>query len=310
MHEDVPPNCHSTPPTSSLSFHILTIPPLSPFQWKSLLQVRFLSGFDQACPLRSLRLSALASCFLSVPWSVSLTSPLPPMTLTARPHVTSLLPAPKRSHPNYKPSARCMSVCPPQLLRCGRPMSPGCQAAELTFARFIWESLGLTAVLNDKQVSHWSFSKRSTGESVRVVRALSSESDSVTHSASPRARTALASSATAACDDNATNLPSSSLHPHRSPRPSSSSSSLVSPLSSFADRKPPLASKHVKRRPCSLVCAISARHDSSCQPRVMHVVLDTSLVVPRSRTQVSLGHLAVYGHIRSPSVCFLSPSLS
>ena len=78
---------------------------------------------------------------------------------------------------------------------------------------------------------------------------LSSESDSVTHSASPRARTALASSATAARDDNATNSPSSSLHPHRSPRPSSSSSSLVSPLSSFADRKPLLASKHVNVAP-------------------------------------------------------------
>ena len=67
------------------------------------------------------------------------------------------------------------------------------------------------------------------------------------------------------------------------------------------------ASAHLKtrqRRPCSLVCATSARHHSSCQPRVMHVVLDTSLVVPRSRTQVSLGHLAVYGHIRFPSVCF------
>ena len=64
---------------------------------------------------------------------------------------------------------------------------------------------------------------------VRVVRALSSESDSVTHSANPRARTALASSATAARDTNATNSPLFSLHPHRSPHPLSSSSSLVLP---------------------------------------------------------------------------------
>ena len=55
--------------------------------------------------------------------------------------------------------------------------------------------------------------------SVRVVRALSSESDLVTHSTSPQAQTALASSVTAARDDNATNSPSSSLHPHHSPRP-------------------------------------------------------------------------------------------
>ena len=46
-----------------------------------------------------------------------------------------------------------------------------------------------------------------------MVRALSPESDLVTHREP--------SSATAARDDNATNSPSSSLHPHSSPRPSS-----------------------------------------------------------------------------------------
>ena len=54
---------------------------------------------------------------------------------------------------------------------------------------------------------------------VRVVRALSSESDLMTHSASPRAWTAVASSATVAHDTNATNSTLSLLHPHRSPRP-------------------------------------------------------------------------------------------
>ena len=62
----------------------------------------------------------------------------------------------------------------------------------------------------------------------------------------------------------------------------------------------PARLKPCRRHLCSLVRATSLRHNSSCQPRVMHVVLDTSLIVPRSRTKVSLGHLAVYGHIRSP----------
>ena len=82
---------------------------------------------------------------------------------------------------------------------------------------------------------------------VRVVRALSSESDSVTHSASPRARTALASSATAARDDNATNSPSSSLHHHRSPCScflAAAAPRPPRPFPRFADCKSPLASNH------------------------------------------------------------------
>ena len=147
---------------------------------------------------------------------------------------------------------------------------------------------------------------------VRVVRALSSESDSVTHSVNPRARTALASSATAARDTNATNLPSSSLHHIARLAPASSPPPHLVLLVPFLVRRlqVPARLKPCRRHLCSLVRATSLRHHSSCQPRVMHAVLDTSLVVPRLRTQVSLGHLAVYGHIRSPSVCFLFPSLS
>ena len=141
-------------------------------------------------------------------------------------------------------------------------------------------------------------------------RALSSESDLVTHSASSRVRTVLALSATVARDDNATNSYTSSPSSLASPQlprrccPSSSSSSLS--LSSCRRLQVPACLKTCQRRPCSLVRTTSLCHHwhSSCQPRVMHVVLDTSLVVPRSRTQVSLGHLAVYGHIRFPSVCF------
>jgi hypothetical protein len=62
--------------------------------------------------------------------------------------------------------------------------------------------------------------------------------------------------------------------------------------------------------PCSLVRATSSRHHSSRQPRVMHVVLDTSSIVPRPRTYVFLGHLAVYGYIHSFPVCFAFLSLS
>ena len=120
---------------------------------------------------------------------------------------------------------------------------------------------------------------------VRVVRALSSESDLVTHSASPRAQTALALSATAACDDNATNSPSSSLHPHRSPHPSSLSSSLVSPLSLFADCKSLLASNYadVTSAPwCTpQVCATIA--PVSC-------VSCTSCLTPRS-SSLARGHI-------------------
>ena len=112
----------------------------------------------------------------------------------------------------------------------------------------------------------------------------------MTHSTSPQARTALASSTTAARDDNATNSPSSSLHPHRSPCPSSLSSSLISPLSSFADRKPPLASKHVNIAPAPW-----------CAPQVHATIAPVSRVsctscsTPRHRLSLvdthSLGHL-------------------
>ena len=40
--------------------------------------------------------------------------------------------------------------------------------------------------------------------------------------------------------------------------------------------------------PCSLVRTTSSCHHSSCQPRVMHFVLDTSSTVPRSWPCVSL----------------------
>ena len=77
----------------------------------------------------------------------------------------------------------------------------------------------------------------------------------------------------------------------------------------------PARLKPSRRLPCSLVCATSSRHHSSCQPRVMHVELDTSRTIPRLRPYVSLDILAVYGHMHSLSVCFrlsffiLDPSL-
>ena len=111
---------------------------------------------------------------------------------------------------------------------------------------------------------------------VRVVRALSSESDSVTHSASPQARLPHVIPTPPTCL-----RPRCTIIAHLAP------ASLPPPhlVLILVPRLAPLlvhrsqASARLKtrqRRPCSLVCATSARHHSSCQPRVMHVVLDTS----------------------------------
>ena len=87
----------------------------------------------------------------------------------------------------------------------------------------------------------WTISMETCVHTVRVGRALSSESELVTHSASPRAQRGLtlASSVSDTRDGraNATNPCS----PHLRPRPSSSSSSLSLSLSSPAICKPPLS---------------------------------------------------------------------
>ena len=128
------------------------------------------------------------------------------------------------------------------------------------------------------------------------------ESNLVTHSASPRTWLTLASSASDTRDVivPAPTRPSSRLtlcRPCPRPSPRSPSSSPRSPQT-------------MPTSPCSLVRATSSRHHSSRQPRVMHVVLDTSSIVPRPRTYVFLGHLAVYGYIHSFPVCFVFLSLS
>ena len=107
-----------------------------------------------------------------------------------------------------------------------------------------YETLSLSPQCQPHQQARSWVSMSGLSHTVRVDRALSSESNLVTHSVSPRARTVLAMSATVARDANATNSHSSlalPLLPHPC-RPLSSLSSLS--LSSFADCKSPLASSH------------------------------------------------------------------
>ena len=123
-------------------------------------------------------------------------------------------------------------------------------------------------------------------ESVRVVQALSSESDSMTHSMSPWAQTALMLSVTAARDANATNLPSSSLHPHCLPCPCFLTAAAPHPPCPFP-RSPIASSCSPQTMPTSPLLS-GVCHHSSCQPHVMHVVLNTSLIIPHSQTHFLL----------------------
>ena len=141
---------------------------------------------------------------------------------------------------------------------------------------------------------------------VRVVRALSSESDSVTHSTSPRVRTALMSSTTVACDTNATNSPSSLLHPHRSPRPCFLAAATPCPSRPFPclpiaspcspqtmPTSPLLPGAHHKSAPPWLLSAVCHAR------RAQHLTHRPSLV-----DTFSSGHLAVLGFIHSVLICF------